>query len=872
MQQPYQQQNMSHSMHRNQPRMLLSQQRQSHLQSQHNQMQPHHIPPHSANTMNPPHSTSLVHGSQAQNTLTQPINVASNPALPQNLMTPSQTLQQRPPQPPAHVPQAQVHIQSQQKQVHQQNQNSLAPVNAQTQQQTDKPLSQTSPTAVPNDGGTAEGVVGKDCEILPSSPSPTNLANSKEKTPMCLVNELARFNKIKHQYRLTSETGPPHQKVFTVTLRLGDSEEYTAQGTSIKRAQHAAAREALKQTCRPSPPPKQRPDGRHTRTSTNNAKNATGPVMPTVELNALAMKICEPAVYTPVQSVPRMLPPSRPQPFRMQPALVRYPRYRPMYPNGFNNRFQPGFRPPYQLIEPAPMLYRVQLAVGARCYQGEGATPQAARHDAAAKALAELKLTQPEEGRPAEAAVADDEAEAPVPAGDAGGEESDADLLNLDVKSPVSLVHELALKLNLTVTFGVKFEKGPPHMKVFITTCTVGDLETEGEGNGKKVSKKRAAEKMLAEMRKLWPPVVFRSRVSQFKTQQRIKRKHQLPKRKTRNLIKENTDPAATSDDPTATDATAANPISVLAQARQAARARSPQYRLLEERRANNTRKFVVECAAGETRALGAGPNKKAAKRNAAENVLTALGINTANNASTTSPDNEPATSPKLADGTKPRKVTFSEVNASEGNSGGSAGRQLVPGLLLMQENYNSSQQFNTTKSGESTQTTAMITIAKELLRAGSSPTAEAIENQETSLKAIAGGTATTQASAIAAPPGTVTSPAKTPGAGQVGRPKEQLMYLAQLLGFQVQFTDFPKGNHREFLSLVSLSTEPPLTCHGGGASTESSHDQAARAALEMIAHMGLDNVAAQPHGDGIHVVSGGVCAKPGLLSNGVKQ
>lgn len=34
---------------------------------------------------------------------------------------------------------------------------------------------------------------------------------------------------IKHQYRLTSETGPAHKKVFTVTLRLGDTEEYTAE-------------------------------------------------------------------------------------------------------------------------------------------------------------------------------------------------------------------------------------------------------------------------------------------------------------------------------------------------------------------------------------------------------------------------------------------------------------------------------------------------------------------------------------------------------------------------------------------------------------------------------------------------------------------
>lgn len=38
-----------------------------------------------------------------------------------------------------------------------------------------------------------------------TSSVPSSLANTKEKTPMCLVNELARYNKIQHQYRLTGE-------------------------------------------------------------------------------------------------------------------------------------------------------------------------------------------------------------------------------------------------------------------------------------------------------------------------------------------------------------------------------------------------------------------------------------------------------------------------------------------------------------------------------------------------------------------------------------------------------------------------------------------------------------------------------------------
>lgn len=39
------------------------------------------------------------------------------------------------------------------------------------------------------------------------------MANPKEKTPMCLVNELARFHSIQPQYKLLSESGPAHSKV-----------------------------------------------------------------------------------------------------------------------------------------------------------------------------------------------------------------------------------------------------------------------------------------------------------------------------------------------------------------------------------------------------------------------------------------------------------------------------------------------------------------------------------------------------------------------------------------------------------------------------------------------------------------------------------
>lgn len=55
-------------------------------------------------------------------------------------------------------------------------------------------------------------------------------------------------------------------------------------------------------------------------------------------------------------------------------------------------------------------------------------------------------------------------------------ENGDDSLINSDIKSPISIVHEMALKRKLTVTFEVQSEKGPPHMKVYTTLCKVGTI------------------------------------------------------------------------------------------------------------------------------------------------------------------------------------------------------------------------------------------------------------------------------------------------------------------------------------------------------------------------------------------------------------
>ncbi|GFY59594.1 double-stranded RNA-binding protein Staufen homolog 2 [Trichonephila inaurata madagascariensis] len=161
-----------------------------------------------------------------------------------------------------------------------------------------------------------------------------------------------------------------------------------------------------------------------------------GPITPTVELNALAMKRGEPAVY-------QLIEPSRPQ-------YIPNLNFRGMYQQRYHY--------------PKVPTYYVSLKVGNRQFFGEG-------HLSFPKANGESI--------------------------DEEDDESD------DLKSPISLVHEIALKRGLAVNFEVTRESGPPHMRTFITRCTVGDVSTDGEGNGKKVSKKRAAEKMLEELRKL---------------------------------------------------------------------------------------------------------------------------------------------------------------------------------------------------------------------------------------------------------------------------------------------------------------------------------------------------------------------------------
>ncbi|XP_009333301.1 PREDICTED: double-stranded RNA-binding protein Staufen homolog 2 isoform X1 [Pygoscelis adeliae] len=577
----------------------------------------------------------------------------------------------------------------------------------------------------------------------PSSNSPAplqdNMANPKEKTPMCLVNELARFNRIQPQYKLLNERGPAHAKMFTVQLTLGE-QTWEAEGSSIKKAQHAAASKALNETTLPKPTP---------RPPKNNVNNNPGSITPTVELNGLAMKRGEPAIYRPLDPKP-------------------IPNYRANY------NFRGMYNQRYHC--PVPKIFYVQLTVGNSEFFGEGKTRQAARHNAAMKALQALQNEPIPEKLPQNGET-----------GKESEEDKDAN------KSEISVVFEIALKRNIPVSFEVIKESGPPHMKSFVTRVTVGEFTAEGEGNSKKLSKKRAAMAVLQELKKLPPLPVIEKPKLYFK-------------KRPKTILKTGPEYGQ-----------GMNPISRLAQIQQAKKEKEPEYVLLSERGMPRRREFVMQVKVGNEITTGTGPNKKIAKRNAAEAMLLQLGYK----ASTPLQDQpEKLGENKSWNGQNvgfpeptsntPKGIlhlspdVYQEMEASRNKS---APGTTVSYLSSKEMSQTSSSFFSITPTTNST-----ATIARELLMNGTSPTAEAI-----GLKGI--------------------SPASPCSAVQ---PSKQLEYLARIQGFQVHYSD--RQNGKECMTCLTLSPVQ-MTFQGIGSSIEASHDQAALSALKQFSEQGLDPV-----------------------------
>uniref|UniRef100_W5M7R9 Double-stranded RNA-binding protein Staufen homolog 2 n=1 Tax=Lepisosteus oculatus TaxID=7918 RepID=W5M7R9_LEPOC len=549
------------------------------------------------------------------------------------------------------------------------------------------------PAPVPSCPSPATGLLDSAAPASPPASSQENMANPKEKTPMCLVNELARFNRIQPQYKLLSERGPAHAKIFTVQLALGE-QTWEAEGTSIKKAQHSTASKALTESPLPRPSP---------RPPKMDANSNPGSITPTVELNGLAMKRGEPAIYRPLDPKP-------------------IPNYRANY------NFRGMFNQRYHY--PVPKIFYVQLMVGNSEFIGEGRTRQAARHNAAMKALQVLR-NEPIPEKPPQSPEEKDEAE----------QTSDAS------KSEISLVYEIALKRNLLVSFEVSTIFGSIYLVSSLTRVTDGDASSSASRIQEKLYFKRNQIQLFALLISL--PI----QDSVEKEQQRV---HYI----TYNFF---TEQGASESNGMMPLGGYRHVVSASTEKEDSVMLRSSVGHL---RRKEDVLKAVK---VGSEIATGTGPNKKVSKRNAAEAMLLQLGYKASTPAQSQpektmenkSWNGQKTAFPEATSNTQKGILhlspdVYQEMEASRNKVGPGA----VANYLTPKDMGQGSSSFFT---GSTSNTVA---IARELLLNGASPTAEAI-----GLKG----------KAPASPCASV-------------QPSQQLEYLARIQGFQVQYNDGPNG------------------------------------------------------------------------------
>lgn len=414
------------------------------------------------------------------------------------------------------------------------------------------------------------------------------------------MNELAKANNLEPEYKVIEEKGPAHKKTFRVELKMGEVGTWEGTGESIKKAKHDAATKGLEKCglCIPEKP-------------TVRSVNLT----PTVELNGLAMKLGKATQYKDLP--PKPLPSHTHGQFPGPTQRQMNPRFR-----GMSNTSQEYNQMGYGMQQrqysqynsfmyprQGPRMMRVSLTVGEEEFVGEGRDKQQARHNAAKKAIEVLReeLQQKIESTPptneelqTDGTNGSSNPTDPTHAPDAEKE---------DPKSEVSLVYEIATQRKLLVDFSDVNNVGPAHMKKFRIRATVGQFVTEGEGLKKKDAKKDAAVKMLQELKNL--PEIPEADL-----------KRQKNGHYTRRNVKGGNRQKPKSDlDPTL------NPISILGQILQGRHEPAPVYSLVEERGHLSKKEFVLQVTVGNYKASGVGPNKKIAKKNAAEAMLELMGF-----------------------------------------------------------------------------------------------------------------------------------------------------------------------------------------------------------------------------------------------------
>ncbi|PAA59667.1 hypothetical protein BOX15_Mlig002159g5, partial [Macrostomum lignano] len=616
----------------------------------------------------------------------------------------------------------------------------------------------------------------------------------KPKTPMAQLNDIAKHNRVSAQYILVDEQGPAHKKTFFIKLRLG-TEEYQASGLSIKKAQHSAAERALEATGYA------RPTLRDLRELAKRRRElrALGPP-PTHELDALARRLGETVRYE---------------------SLVAAASDHPA----------------------AAGLVSVRLTVGDRQFTADGPSLHFARQNAAVNALRLLKqLSSSESASKAEEQQQQHQCQKPL-ATVANGNNSDAECDGVgghadeDVdnnserppanKSDVSLLYEVANKRRWQVEFYLETENGPAHMKTFRYTCRVDDLVCQAEGKSKMTAKKTCATKMLELVRDKLGEEAYNQTVA-MKSKSYYAKAFDS-KKKTKNVIKEQkADPQYGNQ---------VNPISRLIQITQARKQKDPVYSLSLDRPTigySRHREYHIDCVLPSTgeRTQGVGPNKKLAKRVAAEAMLELMGYRriepavprkSALKSGLARAAHQSQSASPAADSANAASDSAAVAAASAAVAAAAAATSQTPSKKVIIASARG------TLGGESLPPLPDHTdlpietlglIAHELLTEGQSLTAETIN----------------------------------PGAACLRgrhRPKAQLLYLCEAAGCSVEFADSARQQEhgRTVYSsrvLVGVQGRLPDLCAESD-SVERAHDAAASLALEKLAELSLNSTMQQP-------------------------
>ncbi|KAK0403446.1 hypothetical protein QR680_016922 [Steinernema hermaphroditum] len=718
------------------------------------------------------------------------------------------------------------------------------------------------------------------------------LSVQTDKTPMCRIAELSRYNKLRHEYVLLDESGPAHKKRFTVNLVLQAGEAYEGSGASIKKAQQAAAEVALQHTKFPLPP--ERPK--------RAKKDSSNPVQLLV---SVAQQLKIPISFKDINDVPQNAPPS---PFsvppQFRPPYVPPPQFhRPpppplmALPPGVPPYYVPPiyFPPPQRPVCPtAPIVHShtVSLKFGNKEVTAKGVNKNQARINAALDALRILapsleKLAESEKVAESPSNKSDSSTDSDC---DDEKENAEDDRKKSRHKSVVSLIHEKALQMRMDVEFEILKESGEPHKRQYLMRCMLSNsidvIMADGEGGSKKSAKQAACSKMLSKLNNLKSdPVYIASAL--LKTTRRTSGTAKEQKRKT--IVKDmKKDPLYGHH---------INPISRLIQVMQINHDPDPKFEVVGEHGQGRYKEFIVEVSCKGLQCEGTGPNKKLAKRAAAEAMLAKIGyvkpmpqpgksllkkrstdelppIDTFTceefvspsmdigvfdpNALCGSPDTEEQVEESVSPEVQSSKnLTFADVDRclrdeefevrkvteqfqsikvespvpNDSDDGSIAVRKESKRRVTFSSHVSACPPPDDTTYPES----LIAPLKSELIvegkiRKGKRDSKKALtDEQKQQIVSLSTAFLSIYKQSI----DSTESPCKC------------LDSISKSIRFVCTYTDFPReeSSEQQYFSLVTLGIEKPIVCHGSGVSQETAHNDAAFNALETLSKLSLTTI-----------------------------